>query len=68
MGSGTVEDDQLQSGLIQRPSGPPTKMLNFKVPDQFHRDFKAFAAKSGMSMRDLLYEGFRLVLESTEKS
>ena len=37
--------------------------LNFKVPDAFHREFKAYAAMRGVSMLELLQEGFRLIKE-----
>jgi hypothetical protein len=37
--------------------------LNFKVPDAFHREFKAYAAMRGVSMLELLQEGFRLTKE-----
>ena len=37
------------------------KPLNFKVDPEFHRQFKAFAASHGISMVDLLREGFYLV-------
>lgn len=44
---------------------PPTELtpMNFKVPTEFHREFKAYAAIRGMSMVELLQEGFRLVKE-----
>lgn len=37
--------------------------LNFKVPDEFHRDFKMFAAQHGKKMVELLQEAFILVKE-----
>jgi hypothetical protein len=37
--------------------------LNFKVPEKFHREFKTYAAQHGVSMLELLQEGFRLVKE-----
>jgi hypothetical protein len=37
--------------------------LNFKVPAEFHREFKTYAAQRGISMLELLQEGFRLVRE-----
>lgn len=36
------------------------KTLNFKVTDEFKREFKGFAATQGLSMTDLLKEGFAL--------
>ena len=35
--------------------------MNFKVPLQFHREFKIYAAQHDMSMVDLLQESFRLM-------
>ena len=39
------------------------KPLNFKVPADFHREFKTFAAMNGMSMLSVLTESFRLYRE-----
>ena len=39
------------------------KPLNFKVPADFHREFKTFAAMNGMSMLAVLTESFRLYRE-----
>jgi hypothetical protein len=39
------------------------KPLNFKVPAAFHREFKSYAVQHGMSMLDLLREGFQAVKE-----
>lgn len=36
------------------------KTLNFKVTEEFKRDFKGFAASQGLSMTDLLKEGYAL--------
>jgi len=32
--------------------------LNFKVPDEFHREFKTFAAHHGKKMVEVLQEAF----------
>lgn len=45
-----------------RDSNPLTP-LNFKVSTEFHREFKTYAAQRGISMLELLQEGFRLVKE-----
>jgi hypothetical protein len=34
--------------------------LNFKVPDAFKRAYKVYAAQQGMTMLELLKEGFEL--------
>lgn len=46
---------------LDRPEAADLKPLNFKVPAEFHREFKAHAAIHGISMVDLLKEGFDLV-------
>ena len=46
---------------LKKPQSGARKPLNFKVDPEFHRQFKAFAASHGISMLDLLREGFDLV-------
>jgi hypothetical protein len=41
--------------------------MNFKVRVEFHREFKAYAALRGISMVDLLQEGFRLVKDQRSR-
>lgn len=53
-GSGGTEPDELQT-------------LNFKVPDAFKRSYKVHAAERGMSMLDLLKEGFELSKKAGRK-
>lgn len=48
---------------LERPAPGDLKPLNFKVPAEFHREFKGYAAARGISMLELLTEGFRLVKE-----
>jgi hypothetical protein len=48
---------------LKKPQSGDLKPLNFKVDPEFHRQFKAFAASHGISMVDLLREGFDLVKE-----
>lgn len=38
--------------------------LNFKVPPEFHRDFKTFAAQHSKKMVEVLQEAFALLKES----
>lgn len=47
---------------IRAPAGnsEKTETLNFKVPAQFKKAFKGYAVAQGMSMVDLLREGFEL--------
>ena len=44
---------------------PPleTETLNFKVTADFKRDFKGYAAARGLTMIDLLREGYQLYRE-----
>jgi hypothetical protein len=46
---------------LERPAPGDSEPLNFKVPAEFKREFKGYAAACGISMRWLLEEGFRLV-------
>ncbi len=39
------------------------KHLNFKVPPEFHREFKTWAASHDMSMTALLVEAFDIMRE-----
>ena len=40
---------------------PVLTPMNFKVPADFHREFKLYAVQHGISMVDLLQESFRLL-------
>jgi hypothetical protein len=44
---------------LERDNGKG-KTLNFKVTEEFKREFKGFAASHGVTMTDLLKEGFAL--------
>lgn len=46
---------------LKKPQSGDLKPLNFKVDPEFHREFKAYAASHGISMVELLREGFDLV-------
>jgi len=46
---------------LKKPQSGDLKPLNFKVDPEFHREFKSYAASHGVSMVDLLREGFELV-------
>ncbi|KAA5599252.1 hypothetical protein F1193_12345 [Blastochloris sulfoviridis] len=41
--------------------------LNFKVSSQFKKEFKGFAVSEGISMTDLLKEGFALSKKKRQK-
>lgn len=44
----------------QRKGSKELETLNFKVPPEFKRAFKGYAVSQGMSMVELLREGFEL--------
>jgi hypothetical protein len=46
---------------LERPEPTGQAPLNFKVPDDFKREFKTYAAARGISMTKLLMDGFELV-------
>jgi len=46
---------------LSRAEAGDLKPLNFKVPAEFHREFKTHAATHDLSMTQLLREGFELV-------
>ena len=48
---------------LSRPEAGQLKPLNFKVPPEFHREFKTFAASHGLAMVDVLREGFEMLKE-----
>jgi hypothetical protein len=53
---------QVASDPERRRQHPPDKLetLNFKVPADFKKAFKGYAVAQGMSMVELLREGFEL--------
>lgn len=53
-----------QDSLSESDKG---KTLNFKVSEEFKREFKGFAASQGLSMTDLLKEGFALAKKKRQK-
>jgi len=48
-------------GNLDKPEPKALSPLNFKVPPDFKRDMKVFAAEQGLSLVDVLKEGFTLV-------
>jgi hypothetical protein len=45
---------------LDKPDPAGLAPLNFKVPAEFRREFKTYAAQRGTSMLKLLIEGFEL--------
>ncbi len=54
---------EMTIGNLEKAEPGSLKPLNFKVPAEFHRDFKVYASQQGMSMLDLLQEGFKVLRE-----
>jgi hypothetical protein len=52
-----------ETGISASRESSALTPLNFKVSTEFHREFKTYAAQRGVSMLELLQEGFRLVKE-----
>lgn len=52
---------------LKQPQSGDLKPMNFRVDPAFHREFKTYAAAHGLSMVDLLREGFDLVKEHRGK-
>jgi hypothetical protein len=46
---------------LQKTESTELTPMNFRVPPEFHREYKVFAAQHGMSMVELLQESFRLM-------
>jgi hypothetical protein len=51
------------AGLLARSESAALTPLNFKVPHEFHRDFKTFAAQHSKKMVEVLQEAFALLKE-----
>jgi len=43
-----------------RPDSSGTETLNFKVTNEFKKEFKGYAVSQGLTMVDLLKDGFEL--------
>jgi len=57
-------DDQFHDDATEADG---TKSLNFKVDAEFKKEFKGFAVAQGISMTDLLREGFALSKKKRQK-
>lgn len=49
-----------RSKEIPRPTTVNTETINFKVTTEFKKDFKGYAVSQGLTMVELLKEGFDL--------
>jgi hypothetical protein len=48
-------------GNLDKPEAGSLKPLNFKVPDDFRKEFKTYAVQQGISMVELLQQAFALI-------
>ncbi|PYE29906.1 hypothetical protein C8J35_1315 [Rhizobium sp. PP-F2F-G38] len=53
-------DRAIRRKTAQKSDSVDLQTLNFKVPNSFKREFKVYAAEQGLTMLDLLKEGFEL--------
>lgn len=54
------EEARAQSDRERAASNEKLETLNFKVPEDFKKAYKGYAVAQGMTMVDLLREGFEL--------
>ena len=52
---------EMTIGNLEKTEPSTLKPLNFKVPADFHREFKVYASQQGMSMLELLQEGYKVL-------
>jgi len=57
-GKGTPPGSEKIVGNTESPDPTSMQPLNFRVPVEFHREFKAYAAVRGMKMTELLRKSF----------
>jgi len=64
-----MRNTRIQAAGIEDQLGEPEKgaSLNFKVTPEFKKEFKGFAVSQGISMVDLLKEGFALTKKRRQK-
>lgn len=55
-----MTDSQDKGPTTQTAAEADNKSLNFKVSPDFKREFKGFAGSQGITMTELLKEGFAL--------
>ena len=63
MAKGHLSKKLSPQGSLTNSKTIPSVALNFKVPPKFRRDFKVYAAKSGRTMTELLFEAYRALKE-----
>lgn len=61
---GTPPSPVIALANLDRPEPTALTPMNFKVPEEFHREFKLYAVQHGMSMVDLLQQAFQRFKQS----
>jgi hypothetical protein len=61
------ESQTATSKKLPMSESSETESLNFKVSAEFKREFKGYAVSQGVSMIELLREGFELVKKSRKQ-
>ena len=51
---------------LDKPEAGDLKTLTFKVPPDFHREFKMYAVMHGMDMKELLMKSFERFREAQD--
>lgn len=64
---GDVPGGWLCQASVSKAAESGKESLNFKVSLEFKREFKGFAVSEGISMTDLLKEGFALSKEKRQE-
>jgi hypothetical protein len=59
--------NQKDGPVAERAAETESKTLNFKVSLEFKKEFKGFAVSQGITMTDLLKEGFALSKNKRQK-
>jgi hypothetical protein len=53
--------DVRTTNSLQRQEPAMRTTMNFNVPEEFHREFKIYAAQHGLKMVEVLERSFRLL-------
>jgi len=59
---------QISVKTADKPEPDALTPMNFKVPEEFHRTFKIYAAQNGKSMVQVLFEAFTTLKEQHERT
>ena len=62
-GKGTPPSTSATVGNLDKAEPTRLTPLNFKVPAEFRREFKTYAAQHDLSLSKLLQESFRVLKE-----